>query len=366
MEELIKKDLNSNLIDEVESRLSGAFDLNQAFRDIKLTGLGFSLEQIQEASDYICGKLTIEGAPHVKDEHLPIFDCASKCGQYSKRYIEPIGHLKIMSVIQPFLSGAISKTVNMPNEASVDDIAEIYHKAWELGLKAIAIYRDGSKSSQPLNTDSGGKKTDGAGNKDVIIEYRPVRRKLAKQRTSITRKVNIGSHKMFLTVGLYDDGKPGELFIIMNQQGSFAAGMADSFAKMVSIGLQYGVPIETIVSQLRHMRFQPMGFTGDSDITNASSISDFIAQWFERMFIGDGLKAMRLPFDDNDKSDSKTSPKIINNPKEDDLDQHPTPNLFSENLGFSGEMCPECGMAAMVQNGKCLKCINCGATTGCS
>lgn len=366
-EELIKKGLDSKLIDEVELRLAGAFDLNQAFRDIKLTELGFSLEQIQEASNYICGKLTIEEAPHIKDEHLPVFDCASKCGQYSKRYIEPIGHLRIMSVIQPFLSGAISKTVNMPNEASIDHIAEIYHKAWEFGLKSIAIYRDGSKSSQPLNTDSGNKKIDGTEDKEVVIEYRPVRRKLAKQRASITRKVNIGSHKMFLTVGLYDNGKPGELFIIMNQQGSFAAGMADSFAKMVSIGLQYGVPIETIVSQLRHMRFQPMGFTGDSDITNTSSISDFIAQWFEKMFLGDGLKAMRLPFEDNGKKEPEKEFTTKDESEEDDNPGYnPTPNLFSENLGFSGEMCPDCGMAAMVQNGKCLKCINCGATTGCS
>ena len=364
--ELIKKGLTNELIDEVEARLSGTFDLNQAFRDIKLTDLGFSLEQVQEASNFICGKLTIEGAPHIKDEHLSVFDCASKCGQYSRRYIEPIGHLKMMSIIQPFLSGAISKTVNMPSEVSIDNITEIFHKAWELGLKAIAIYRDGSKLSQPLNTDSG-KKTDDTRDKEVVIEYRPVRKKLAKQRASITRKVKIGKHKMFLTVGLYDDGRPGELFIIMNQQGSFAAGMADSFAKMVSIGLQYGVPIETIVSQLRYTRFQPMGFTGDSDITSTSSISDFIAQWFDKMFLGDGLKAMRLPFDNNSKTELKTASTIEKKPKkEGELGQQLTSSLFSENLGFSGEMCPECGMAAMVQNGKCLKCINCGATTGCS
>lgn len=365
-EELIKKGMTSELVDEVESRLVGAFDLNQAFRDIKLTDFGFSLEQIQEASNHICGKLTIEGAPYIKDEHLPVFDCASKCGQYSKRYIEPLGHLEMMSVIQPFLSGAISKTVNMPSDASTDDIANVYHKAWELGLKAIAVYRDGSKSSQPLNTNSDEQKSGGR-EKEIVIEYRPVRRRLSKQRTSITRKVVIGKHKMFLTVGLYDDGKPGELFIIMNQQGSFAAGMADSFAKMVSIGLQYGVPIETIVSQLRHMRFQPMGFTGDSDITSTSSISDFIAQWFDKMFLGDGLKAMRLPFNDGEKDGGEDQDSVENKLEEND-DSNPTPtqNLFSENLGFSGEMCPDCGMAAMVQNGKCLKCVNCGATTGCS
>ncbi len=367
-EELLKKGLSDEKITEAESLLAGSFDINQAFKDIKLTDLGFSLEQIQEASDYICGKLTIEGAPHLKDSDLPVFDCATKGGQYGKRYIEPEGHLRMMSVIQPFLSGAISKTVNTPNESSVEEIGEIYHKAWEFGLKSIAIYRDGSKLAQPLSS-----KSDNSGDKkvepEIRIEYRPVRKKLSKQRTSITRKVTIGGHKMFLTVGLYDDGKPGELFIIMNQQGSFAAGMADSFAKMVSIGLQYGVPIDTIVSQLRHMRFQPMGFTGDSDITNASSISDFIAQWFDKMFLGDGLKAMRLPFVETSSSENdKDAPPTIDRSLEEDDEADPSPplNLFNEKMGFTGEMCPECGMAAMVQNGKCLKCVNCGATTGCS
>ena len=176
---------------------------------------------------------------------------------------------------------------------------------------------------------------------------------------------------MFLTVGLYDDGKPGELFIVMNQQGSFAAGMADSFAKMVSIGLQYGVPIETIVSQLRHMRFQPLGFTGDSDIKNASSISDFTAQWFEKMFLDGGLKAMTLPFEGDpiiDKEDEVLQTKLnAKVSKEAEMEDQPQAGeLFKKDLGFSGEMCSECGLATMVQNGHCLKCVNCGATTGCS
>lgn len=368
--ELLKKGIKNEKIDEIEERLSGAFDLDQAFQDVKLTEMGFSLGQIKEASDFICGKMTIEGAPYLRDEDLPIFDCASKCGRYGKRFIKPTGHLKMMGAIQPYLSGAISKTVNMPAEANVDEIAGIYYDAWKTGLKAIAIYRDGSKMAQPLNTQTDQKgSTDGT--KEVVVEYKPVRRKMPKQRTSITRKVKVGGHKMFFTVGLYNDGKPGELFIIMNQQGSFAAGMADSFAKMVSIGLQYGVPIETIVNQLRHMRFQPMGFTGDSDISNASSISDFIAQWFDKMFLGDGLKAMRLPFDNADnKSDNEEDAgiKIANNPEDDSdlFEQKPINGLFNESMGFSGEMCPECGMAAMVQNGKCMKCLNCGATTGCS
>jgi len=176
---------------------------------------------------------------------------------------------------------------------------------------------------------------------------------------------------MFLTVGLYEDGKPGELFIIMNQQGSFAAGMADSFAKMVSIGLQYGVPIETMVSQLRHMRFQPSGFTGDSDIANTSSISDYIAQWFEKMFLQGGLKAMELPFvgstnTQTNVAESIEAESVESAPTDVDGEPQTQPSMFTKEMGFSGEMCSECGLATMVQNGHCLKCVNCGATTGCS
>jgi ribonucleoside-diphosphate reductase alpha chain len=278
----------------------------------------------------------------------------------------------MMAAVQPYLSGAISKTVNMPGEATKEDIERIYMEAWKLGIKAIAIYRDGSKLTQPLNSKKDKEKEEKEVQREIVIEYRPVRKRLPKQRTSITRKVVIGGHKMFLTVGLYEDNKPGELFIIMNQQGSFAAGMADSFAKMVSVGLQYGVPIETIVSQLRHMRFQPMGFTGDSDISNAASLPDFIAQWFEKMFLTGGLQAVELPFTGNaiqDNEDVVKQQKLAKHvAKEVDEEEKSlkATSLFKEGMGFSGEMCSECGLATMVQNGHCLKCVNCGATTGCS
>ncbi|MCX6809472.1 MAG: adenosylcobalamin-dependent ribonucleoside-diphosphate reductase [Candidatus Berkelbacteria bacterium] len=380
---LLSKGLSEKEINEISKKLLGAFDLNQAFtRELisdetfekislkeesgefdLLSQLGFSKDQIREANEYICGIMTIEGAPLLKDEHLAVFDCANKCGQYGKRFIAPRGHLKMMAAVQPFLSGAISKTVNMSNEVTVEDIEKTYLESWKLGIKAIAIYRDGSKLTQPLNAKKDNEEKAQV-EKEIVIEYRPIRKRMPKQRSSVTRKVTIGGHKMFLTVGLYENNKPGELFIIMNQQGSFAAGMADSFAKMVSIGLQYGVPIETIVSQLRHMRFQPMGFTGDSDISNASSISDFIAQWFQRMFLGDGLKAMKLPFEDEKKEESiNVSPKAENKME---LKNQSQKSIFSEDLGFSGEMCPDCGLATMVLNGKCYKCVNCGATTGCS
>lgn len=391
---LLKKQLTEADITKIEKSIAGAFEISQAFTkdkvsdetykklaleqaktksDFDLLGaLGFSRDQINEASEYICGMMTIEGAPYLKDEHLPVFDCASKCGAHGKRFIEPEGHIKMMAAVQPYLSGAISKTVNMPGEATKEDIERIYLEAWKLGIKAIAIYRDGSKLTQPLNSKKDAEKEEKKVEKEIVIEYRPLRKRLPKQRTSITRKVVIGGHKMFLTVGLYEDNKPGELFIIMNQQGSFAAGMADSFAKMVSVGLQYGVPIETMVSQLRHMRFQPMGYTGDSDISNASSLPDFIAQWFEKMFLTEGLKAMPLPFNAEkieDREDElvqgKLADKVAKQVDEEEKTQKKS-SLFNEGMGFSGEMCSECGLATMVQNGHCLKCVNCGATTGCS
>jgi len=380
---LLKKGLDDETIKRIEKELNGAFDLTFAFNKtvigfeaaskmgIKreeydkddfdfLTAIGFSKEQINEANEHVCGVMTIEGAPHIKDEHLDVFDCANRCGAKGKRFIAPTGHIKMMSAVQPFLSGAISKTVNLPNEATKEDVADIYMQSWKLGLKAVAIYRDGSKVSQPLNTEKN--KTEQEKEKEIVIEYKPVRRKMPKERMSITRKVSLGGHKLFLTVGLYKDGRPGELFITMSQQGSFAAGMADSFAKLVSVGLQYGVPVETIVSQLKHMRYQPMGFTGDNDISSCSSISDFIAQWFEKKFLESGMKAVELPFDG--EAEKKPNTRIEDeHGQKNELTQQ---SIFSEELGYSGETCPECGMASMVINGKCYKCVNCGATTGCS
>lgn len=383
---LLKKGMDEEAISRVEAELKGAFDLSFAFnptiigektlekmgikKDVHskagfdfLQTIGFSREQISEANEHICGVMTIEGAPHIKDESLAVFDCANKCGTKGKRFIAASGHIQMMAAVQPFLSGAISKTVNLPNEATREDVSKIYMQSWKLGLKAVAIYRDGSKVSQPLNTE---KETEKEIEKEVVIEYRPMRKKLPKERSSITRKVNLGGHKVFLTVGLYEDGKPGELFITMSQQGSFAAGMADSFAKLVSIGLQYGVPVETMVSQLRHMRYQPMGFTGDGDITNVSSISDFIAQWFEKKFLESGMKAVELPFEGGDKDSQAQTKTKISAEKISAATDPKQQSIFSEELGFSGETCPECGMASMVINGKCYKCMNCGATTGCS
>lgn len=392
---LAKKGFDENTIEKIEKILPGVFDLSQAFNrenvgeevlqriGIKaekyndpsfdlLSALEFSPEQIEEAKNHICGMMTIEDAPRLRDEHLPIFDCANKCGAYGKRFIQATGHVNMMSAVQPYLSGAISKTVNVPGDAKVEDIEKIYFDSWKKALKSIAIYRDGSKMAQPLSSQDD--KKENVKEKEIVIQYKPLRRKMPKERMSITRKVIIGGHKLYLTVGLYDDGTPGEIFITMSQQGSFTAGMIDSFAKILSIGLQYGVPVQTVVSQLRHMRFQPMGYTGDQDISNVSSISDFIAQWLDKKFLQGGVKTMMLPFEENPdedandgkKSKAETAPPVEQavlegmGSIEEDLESK------NKELGFTGDTCSECGSTMMVQNGKCLKCVNCGATTGCS
>jgi len=391
-ETLLKKGFSSGDIEKVEKQLPSVFELGFAFNhhtlgtDIMnrlnisaeeyiapgfdmLRALGFTKEEIDEANEYVCGTMTLEGAPHIKEEDLPVFDCASHCGSKGTRYIDYMGHIKMMAAVQPFLSGAISKTINLPNDATKEDIATAYWKGWIMGIKANAIYRDGSKLSQPLSTSSDKKEGD---DKEKIILYQPQRNRPPKERQSITRKVTIGGHKLYLTVGLYPDGTPAEIFINMAQEGSFASGMADAFAKVTSVGLQYGVPIETIIKQLEHMRFDPHGFTGDSDIPFATSVADFIAQWLRKTFIdeGEGGSAkIRLPLlsdtpikpEVNDKTPTEKNQEAIQfGTKISVADQ-----AASAALGDSGPPCPECG-AVMTPNGRCHKCPNCGATSGCS
>lgn len=395
---LKEKGFTDEELNKIDASLKSAFDINFVFTKLTigesvierlgisnetyskenfnlLYELGFSRQDVDTANKIICGTMTIEGAPILKPEHYSVFDCASKCGIMGSRFISYNGHIMMMSAVQPFVSGAISKTINIPNETTFEEIEDIHMKSWKLGLKAIALYRDGSKVSQPLNTKSDEKKSgeEESSSEDefgkYIIEYRPVRRLLPKERQSITRKVKIAGHKVFVTVGLYPDGKPGELFITMSQQGSFASGMADSFARMVSIGLQYGVPIDTIIKQLRHMKFAPMGFTGDSDITFASSISDFIAQWLKKTFSNGGSAKMTLPFGETTVDPEETAIDDDGEKEPDIMSQEesmPSAGVSVKDLGYTGETCPECGSEEMVQNGSCQKCMNCGATTGCS
>lgn len=256
-----------------------------------LDNLGYTPEQRDAIVAYINEKDTIEGAPGFKDEHLPVFDCAFKAAN-GTRSIPWKAHVTMMAAAQPFLSGAISKTVNMPNASTVEDIADAYIEGWKLGLKAIAIYRDGSKQSQPLNTKLGKDGQAGAGKTQdeidaLIAQARstPVRRRMPDTRQSITHKFDVGGHEGYLTVGLFEDGTPGEVFITMAKEGSTIGGLMDVMGTQTSMALQYGVPLESLVRKFAHMRFEPSGWTGNQDIPQAKSVPDYVFRWLGMQFI---------------------------------------------------------------------------------
>ncbi|MBY0261150.1 MAG: vitamin B12-dependent ribonucleotide reductase, partial [Phycisphaerales bacterium] len=265
-----------------------------------LRELGLTRKQTDALNETICGRQTVEGAPLLRETDLPVFDCANKCGKHGVRFIAPYGHIRMMAAAQPFISGAISKTINLPNDASVQDIKDCYRLSWELGLKANALYRDGCKLSQPLNSSSDTKEEEPAQEKaaeakaapalplsDVPAEVeplvriveRPMRRRLPDTRASITHKFNIAGHEGYITVGLYEDGTPGELFITMAKEGSTIGGMMDSLGTAISVALQYGVPVESLVNKFTHQRFEPAGMTANRDIPFAKSFVDYIFRW---------------------------------------------------------------------------------------
>ncbi len=244
-----------------------------------LERLGYSADEIKSIADFIDDKETIEGAEKLNDRHLPIFDCAFK-PRNGKRYIHYLAHIKMMSAVQPFITGAISKTINMPKEATTDEIASAYMQGWHLGLKAVAIYRDGSKMLQPVQTKKHKDK-----DKAVVAPARPYRHRLADTRHSITHKFSVAGHEGYLTVGLYDDGQPGELFITMAKEGSTVGGLMDVIGTCTSMALQYGVPLVTLVDKFRHARFEPAGMTSNRDIPFAKSVIDYIFCWMGCQFI---------------------------------------------------------------------------------
>ena len=292
---------------------ANAIDASAAKADQKFNGLralGLTRKQIEALNLRICGTQTVEGAPHLKEKHLPVFDCANRCGNLGTRYIAPEGHIRMMAAAQPFITGAISKTINLPNEAKVDEIGACYTLSWELGLKANALYRDGCKLSQPLSTKSDSatdasdhreeEDTEGLETKVVervveierVVEVqvervveRPMRRRLPDTRESVTHKFNVAGHEGYLIVGLYEDGKPGELFITMAKEGSTIGGLMDSLGTAISLALQYGVPVESIVNKFAHQRFEPMGMTTNTDIPFAKSLVDYIFRWLGMQFI---------------------------------------------------------------------------------
>lgn len=316
-----------------------------------LVSLGYDDDQIASIVDYIDQNDTIEGAPGLKDEHLPVFDCAFKPAN-GLRSIHYMGHVRMMAAVQPFISGAISKTVNLPNDATADDIANTYMEAWKLGLKSIAVYRDGCKRTQPLNTSRDTALSKGQDSPST--EPRPLRRRLPDERQSITHKFSIGGHEGYITAGLYEEGMPGEVFITISKEGSVVSGMMDAFATAISLNLQYGVPLEVLVKKFSHMRFEPSGFTNNKQIPMAKSIVDYIFRWMALKFLPESIQP-GLPLEDEDRKPSAVPPSI--------------PLADQENLVFQTQSdappCPECG-SIMIRNGSCYRCVNCGGTSGCS
>jgi ribonucleoside-diphosphate reductase alpha chain len=325
---------------------------------LALKRLGYSPQAISSVLQFIDETETIEGAPGLDGAHLPVFDCAFKAHN-GTRSIPYMGHIRMMSAVQPFLSGAISKTVNMPTSATPADIETAYVEAWKLGLKAIAVYRDGCKRSQPLNTKADAAKVDPA-------ETRLARRRLPDERRSITHKFSIGGHEGYMTVGMYDDGTPGELFVTMAKEGSVVSGLMDNFATMISMSLQYGVPLKVLSDKFSHTRFEPSGFTGNPDIPIAKSITDYIFRWLALKFLPADEGAVAQPYLPG------VEPAPARRAGERTVVAKPTAGASAAN-GANGAHaretdappCPTCG-SITVRNGACYKCVNCGSTTGCS
>lgn len=319
-----------------------------------LNRLGYRDEEQQAILKHLDAHDTVEGAPFLKDGDLAVFDCAFP-PKNGKRLIHYMGHLKMMAAVQPFLSGGISKTVNVPHEITVDEISDVYMTAWKLGVKAVAIYRDGSKQVQPLTTDEKKKKE----KPQQEEEFRPVRRRLPEERLAMTKKFSIASHDGYVTVGMYEDGSPGEVFIVMSKEGSTISGLMDGFATAISMSLQYGVPLEVLVNKFAHMRFEPSGFTGDKNIPIAKSILDYIFRWLALKFLPSEDRPNVLPHN--------SKPLATNGHSEAELKMlrlaESEQRVFQEQA--DAPPCSVCG-SIMVRNGTCYKCLNCGTTSGCS
>ncbi len=323
-----------------------------------LRKLGYGEKQIADVIAYIDDRETIEGAPHVRDEHLAVFDCAFRATN-GKRSIHWKGHIRMMGAVQPFLSGAISKTVNLPNEASAEDLREAYVEGWRLGLKALAVYRDGSKRTQPLNA---GKDEEKKSNVIDLRERRAVRVKLPDTRDSVTHKFSIAGHEGYLTVGLYADGKPGEIFLRMAKEGSTISGLMDTIATMTSIALQYGVPLKALTDKFSHTRFEPAGFTNNPEIPMAKSVTDYVFRYLANRFLQEEIAA-------TDEQETEAEPTGLAEIRRVAIAGGSADRAKGERSTFVNQAdaptCTECGTIT-VRNGACYKCPNCGATSGCS
>jgi ribonucleoside-diphosphate reductase alpha chain len=332
-----------------------------------LMKLGYTPEQTSEIVSYIDKNGKMDGAPYLKSEHVPVFDCS--LATTGGRSIAWRGHVKMMAAAQPFLSGAISKTINMPEESTIEDIMNAYIESWKMGLKAVAIYRDNSKRSQPLNAAGNTKEE-----KKTVSVTEPVQRelfsraqreKLPVERDSVTHKFSVGGHEGYITVGMYADKRPGEIFIKMAKEGSTLSGVMDGLALTLSIGLQYGVPLKVLVDKLLNTRFEPSGITANANIRFATSVLDYIARGLGGRFISaDYLKLNGgLPAEGTTVAGtllaSGTVPMSVAPRANDPMSTSP------RDAHEGAPTCSECGML-MVPNGACYKCENCGSTSGCS
>jgi ribonucleoside-diphosphate reductase alpha chain len=335
-----------------------------------LAKLGYTEPQIKAIVDYIDQNETIEGAPELKDEHLAVFDCAFKARK-GERSIHYLGHIRMMGATQPFISGAISKTVNVPKEATVDEIMEAYIESWRLGAKAVSIYRDGSKRTQPLNTSKD--KTQAEVEKVVASMAQPVRKRLPDERHSITHKFDIAGHEGYITVGLFEDGQPGELFLVMAKEGSTISGFADAFAQAISYALQYGVPLQVLVDKFSHARFEPSGMTRNPDIRFAKSIVDYIFRWLATKFLSNDAQYHAGV---NNREERRDEPRVEAPKAEASTTQAkgsapkpaPPATTYAAAAIQNQEDAPPCSMCGsiMVRSGSCYKCANCGSTSGCA
>ncbi|MBI4995013.1 vitamin B12-dependent ribonucleotide reductase [Candidatus Peregrinibacteria bacterium] len=365
-----------------------------------LQTLGFTNEQIEAANEYICGTMMIEGAPHLKEIHYPVFDCANRCGKRGQRFIPWMAHIKMMAAAQPFITGAISKTINMPEEATIKDIEKAYILSWEHMLKAVALYRDSSKLSQPLNTsahdhyaalfkfdEEDTDETFTAKEMQQAIEReaaRPIRRKLPNERHSITHKFSVANHEGYITIGLYEDGAPGEIFIKMSKEGSTLSGIMDAFALTISLCLQYGVPLEVLVAKFCHSRFEPSGMTGNKNIPIVKSIVDYIGRYLALKFLPKEAAKKYHNAELIDRAYAETNPVHLQKVPAEPFyhtRKHISPASSQSQtkaqlektqknlvLALNNEDAPICGTCGtvMVRNGACYKCLDCGETSGCS
>jgi ribonucleoside-diphosphate reductase alpha chain len=344
-----------------------------------LRKLGYTAAQIDDIVKYIDEQETIEGAPHLLERDLPVFDCAFKAAR-GERSIHYMGHIRMMGAAQPFISGAISKTVNVPKEATVEEIEQAYLESWRLGAKAVSIYRDGSKRTQPLNTSKDAKATsadpkdamDAAVAAALAANRGPVRRRLPDERQSITHKFDIAGHEGYITVGLFEDGMPGEIFLVMAKEGSTISGFADAFAQAISYALQYGVPLSSLVDKFSHVRFEPSGMTRNPDVRFAKSIVDYIFRWMASKFLSPEAQ-YHAGVNNREEVAEPAVPMpqaAVAAPVAASVSVSTT--VVSTTASFAAMRnqedappCSTCG-SIMVRSGSCYKCSNCGTTSGCA